>query len=58
MKWIIVSQHGKDNIDTLEQNTHWFMDGMFEVATELFVQLFTIHASGVNPGWARGRSEF
>jgi len=32
------------NIDTLEQNPHWFMDGTFKVAPELFVQLFTIHA--------------
>ena len=32
------------NIDTLEQNAHWFMDGTFKVSPELFVQLFTIHA--------------
>ena len=32
------------NIDTLEQNAHWFMDGTFKVVPELFVQLFTIHA--------------
>jgi len=32
------------NIDTVEQNAHWFMDGTFKVAPELFVQLFTIHA--------------
>jgi hypothetical protein len=32
------------NIDALEHNRHWFMDGTFKVAPELFVQLFTIHA--------------
>jgi len=32
------------NIDTLEQKRHWFMDGTFKVAPELFMQLFTIRA--------------
>nr|XP_033788082.1 uncharacterized protein LOC117354520 isoform X1 [Geotrypetes seraphini] len=32
------------NINILEQNGHWFMDGTFKVAPELIVQMFTIHA--------------
>lgn len=32
------------NMDLLEENRHWFVDGTFKVAPELFMQLFTIHA--------------
>lgn len=32
------------NLDILQQNRHWFVDGTFKVAPELFMQVFTIHA--------------
>uniref|UniRef100_A0A6P7FYN1 Uncharacterized protein LOC114332088 n=1 Tax=Diabrotica virgifera virgifera TaxID=50390 RepID=A0A6P7FYN1_DIAVI len=34
----------QENLDILQQNRHWFVDGTFKVAPELFVQVFTIHA--------------
>jgi hypothetical protein len=33
-----------ENINRLHSNEHWFMDGTFKVAPELFYQVFTIHA--------------
>jgi len=33
-----------ENINLLEQNRHWFVDGTFKVAPVIFFQLFTIHA--------------
>jgi len=32
------------NLELLEQYPHWFMDGMFKVAPEVFLQVFNIHA--------------
>jgi hypothetical protein len=32
------------NLQLLEQYPHWFMDGTFKVAPEIFLQVFTIHA--------------
>ena len=32
------------NLTTLSQHRHWFMDGTFKVAPEMFLQVFTIHA--------------
>lgn len=33
-----------DNINRLQQNEHWFVDGTFRVAPVIFYQVFTIHA--------------
>ena len=33
-----------ENLNTLEQHRHWFMEGTFKVAPSLFFQIFTIHA--------------
>lgn len=32
------------NLQLLEQYPHWFMDGTFKIAPEIFLQVFTIHA--------------
>ncbi|XP_059147899.1 uncharacterized protein LOC131935505 [Physella acuta] len=32
-----------DNLDALRVNSHWFIDGTFKVAPELYMQVFTIH---------------
>lgn len=34
----------EENLNILEQNGHWFVDGTFKVAPALFFQVFTIHA--------------
>ena len=34
----------EENLVILEQHRHWFMDGTFKVAPEMFFQVFTIHA--------------
>jgi hypothetical protein len=34
----------EENLDILEQHRHWFMDGTFKVAPEMFFQVFSIHA--------------
>ncbi|KAB0796844.1 hypothetical protein PPYR_10905 [Photinus pyralis] len=34
----------EQNLNILEQHRHWFVDGTFKVAPELFLQVFTIHA--------------
>ena len=33
-----------ENINRLHASEHWFMDGTFKVAPELFYQVFIIHA--------------
>jgi len=33
-----------ENINGIQQNEHWFVDGTFKVAPVLFYQVFTIHA--------------
>ncbi|KII61887.1 hypothetical protein RF11_14163 [Thelohanellus kitauei] len=33
-----------NNLQLLENNPHWFMDGTFKIAPEIFLQVFTIHA--------------
>ncbi|KAL3886733.1 hypothetical protein ACJMK2_026711 [Sinanodonta woodiana] len=33
-----------ENINRLQSSEHWFVDGTFKVAPELFYQVFTIHA--------------
>ncbi|KAL3847168.1 hypothetical protein ACJMK2_018094 [Sinanodonta woodiana] len=33
-----------DNINSLQQNEHWLVDGTFRVAPVIFYQVFTIHA--------------
>lgn len=32
------------NLELLEHNSHWFVDGTFSVSPEFYTQLFTIHA--------------
>jgi hypothetical protein len=32
-----------ENLDALQIHSHWFIDGTFTVAPELFMQVFTIH---------------
>ena len=32
-----------ENLDALQIHSHWFIDGTFKVAPELFMQVFTIH---------------
>ena len=32
-----------ENLNALQTHSHWFVDGTFKVAPELFMQLFTIH---------------
>jgi len=34
----------EDNLGILDQHRHWFVDGTFKVAPELFLQVFTVHA--------------
>lgn len=33
-----------ENLNLLQQNEHWFMDGTFKVSPTIFTQVFTIHA--------------
>ncbi|XP_030072563.1 FLYWCH-type zinc finger-containing protein 1 [Microcaecilia unicolor] len=33
-----------ENLQILEENNHWFIDGTFKISPELFFQVFSIHA--------------